>query len=201
MFNFVFLMRDMVLAGLALGGLLLGVLAHEDTLSIVAVALAALALTGVVVSSVVTQRRAVGLEAGQDARGHLYVDGGPAHTEVRETPGEQHEEPVAQVASPKTVADQLSSGRQLRAEIGRAQERGAWEDEGWAYRKRVEAWTERTAEVLAACGREDLETALLKVEVPPQPPFESLLKGHSASYARLVGLLDGRLRLLENAQA
>jgi hypothetical protein len=37
--------------------------------------------------------------------------------------------------------------------------------------------------------------------VPPRPPFESLLKGYSPSYARLVGLLDGRLGLLEQSQA
>ncbi len=93
------------------------------------------------------------------------------------------------------------SGRQLRAEICDAQERGAWDDDGWAYRKRVEEWTERTANVLAGCGRDDLARALAEVEVPPRPPFESLLKGYSPSYARLVGLLDGRLGLLEQSQS
>jgi hypothetical protein len=101
---------------------------------------------------------------------------------------------VTQVASDDPVANQLSSGRQLRAEMCSAQERGAWDDEGWAYRKRVEAWTERTTDVLARQGRDDLASALAAVEVGPLPPFESLLKGYSASYARLVGLLDRQAR-------
>jgi hypothetical protein len=195
--NFVFVLRDIVLAALAVGGLVAGALAHQDTLSVVAVALAALALTGVVVSSVMGQRRTAGLDAGHSAGARLYPDAGPAHPRVRETPAE----PAAQVASPSTVAGQVSSGRQLLAEICGAQERGAWDDDGWAYRRRVEAWTERTATVLAGCGRDDLARALAEVEVPPRPPFESLLNGYSPSYARLVGLLDGRLGLLERSQA
>jgi hypothetical protein len=39
------------------------------------------------------------------------------------------------------------------------------------------------------------------VEPPLRPPFEMLLKGYSPSYARLLGLLEGRLRLLEQSQA
>jgi hypothetical protein len=54
--------------------------------------------------------------------------------------------------------------------------------------------------VLAQCGRSDLARALAEVEAPPRPPFEGILKGYSASYARLVGLLDGRIGLLERSQ-
>jgi hypothetical protein len=199
--NFVFVVRDIVLAALAVGGLVAGALAHQDTLSVVAVALAALALTGVVVSTVMGQRRTAGLEAGHSAGARLYPDAGQAHPRVRETPDAPPAEPAAQAASPSTVAGQVSSGRQLLAEICGAQERGAWDADGWAYRRRVEAWTERTATVLAGCGRDDLARALAEVEVPPRPPFESLLNGYSPSYARLVGLLDGRLGLLEQSQA
>jgi len=198
-FGFVFLMRDVILAGLALGGGLVGGLAGQGTLSIVAVALAALALTGVVVSSVVAQRGMGGMHAAYHARAGLDFDTGPARPP--DAGEERREEPVTQVASDDPVTNQLNSGRQLRAEICSAQERGAWDDEGWAYRKRVEAWTERTADVLAGQGRDDLASALAAVEVGPLPPFESLLKGYSASYARLVGLLDGRLGLLEQSQA
>jgi len=199
--NFVFLMRDVVLAALAVGGLVAGALAHQDTLSIVAVALAALALTGVVVSSVVEQRRTAGLDAGRSAGGRVYRRAAPAHSPVRKTPDAPRAEPVTQAAAPSTVADQVAGGRQLKAEICDAQERGAWDDDGWAYRKRVEEWTERTANVLTGCGRDDLARALAEVEVPPRPPFESLLRGYSPSYARLVGLLDGRLGLLEQSQS
>jgi pimeloyl-ACP methyl ester carboxylesterase len=196
--SFVFLMRDVVLVALAIGGLVAGALANQDTLSIVALVLAGLALTGVVVSSVMGQRRTAGLNAGHDASARLYSGTGqaPAHA----TPDVRREEPAAQPTSPGTVADQVRSGKQLRAEICGAQERGAWDDEGWAYRRRVEEWTERTANVLADCGRDDLARALADVEVPPRPPFESLLKGYSPSYARLVGLLDGRLGLLEQSR-
>jgi hypothetical protein len=199
--NFVFLMRDVVLAALAVGGLVAGALAHQDTLSIVAVALAALALTGVVVSSVMGQRRTAGVDAGHAAGARPYPGAERAHRRVRDTPDPPRAEPATRAAAPSTVADQVSSGKQLRAEICNAQERGAWDDEGWAYRKRVEAWTERTAIVLAGCGRDDLAHALAEVEVAPRPPFESLLKGHSPSYLRLIGLLDGRLGLLDQAQA
>jgi hypothetical protein len=198
-FGVVFLLRDVILAGLAVGGLAIGSLAHEGTLSVVAVALAALALTGVVASSILGQRGAGGLQAADQARTRLSFDAAPA--QPRDPGDERREERVARVASHDPVADLLSSGRELRAEIRSAQERGAWDDDGWAYRKRVEAWTERTAHVLAGRGRDDLVSALSEVEVPPQPPFESLLNGYSASYTRLVGLLDGRLGLLEKSQA
>jgi len=190
--NFVFVMRDLILAALAIGGLVAGVLAHQDTLSIVAMVLAGLALTGVVVSTVMGQRRTVGVGAGPYAGPRRY-----SGTGARETPALRSDEPVTQ---PGTIADQQRRGEQLRAEICDTQERGAWDDEGWAYRKRVEEWTERTANVLADCGRDDLARALADVEVPPRPPFESLLKGYSPSYARLVGLLDGRLGLLEQSR-
>ena len=199
--NFVFVMRDVVLAVLAIGGLVAGTLAHHDTLSIVAVVLAGLALTGVVVSSVMAQRRTAGLDAAQPTGARLYPGPEPAQPHVRATPAASREEPAAPPTSPATVPGQLHSGKQLRAEICGAQERGVWDDEAWAYRQRVEEWTERTAAVLANCGRDDLARALAEVEVPPRPPFESLLKGYSPSYARLVGLLDGRLGLLEQAQA
>jgi len=198
--NFVFVMRDVVLAALAVGGLVAGALAHQDTLSIVAVVLAGLALTGVVVSSVMGQRRTAGLTDGSPASARLYSGTGPTHPGVREMPDARPEEPATPPTSPGTVAHQVRSGQQLRAEICGAQERGAWDDEGWAYRKRVEEWTERTANVLAGSGDDDLARALAEVEVPPRPPFESLLKGYSPSYARLVGLLDGRLGLLEQSQ-
>jgi len=198
--NFVFVMRDVVLATLAVGGLVAGALAHQDTLSVVAVALAALALTGVVVSSVMGQRRTAGLNAGHVRGARVHPRAGRAHPSVK-TPDTPRAESTTQAVAPSTVAGQVSSGRQLRAEICDAQERGAWDDDGWAYRKRVEEWTERTANVLAGCGRDDLARALADVEVPPRPPFESLLKGYSPSYARLVGLLDGRLGLLEQSQS
>jgi hypothetical protein len=198
-FGFVFLMRDVILAGLALGGLLVGGLAGQGTLSIVAVTLAALALAGVVASSVVAQRRGGGLPTAYRPHGGLSFEGGRAHP--RDGDDERRAEPVAPPVTQDPVEHQLSSGRQLRAEICAAQERGAWDDEGWAYRKRVEEWTECTAAVLTNCGRDDLARALAEVEVPPRPPFESLLKGYSPSYARLVGLLDGRLGLLEQSQA
>jgi hypothetical protein len=199
-FGLVFLMRDVILAGLALGGGLVGGLAHENTLSVVGVVLAALALTGVVASSVAAQRRAGGLHAAYDAPAGLNFDAVPAQPrDAGDEPRE--EEPVAPVTSHDPVADLVSSGRQLRAEISSAQERGAWDDEGWAYRRRVEAWTERTAAVLEGRGRDDLASALAEVEVGPPPPFESLLKGYSPSYTKLVGLLDGRLGLLEQSQA
>jgi hypothetical protein len=195
--NLVFLMRDIAIAALAVGGLIAGALAHQDTLSIVALALAALALTGVVASSVTAQRRPAGFQAAGGAGAGLPFEAGQGHPP--RASDEQREELVAQEPASGTVAGQVNSGRQLRAQIRSAQERGAWDDEGWAYRKRVETWTERTAEVLEECGRRDLAKALAEVEVAPQPPFESLLKGYSASYARLVGLLDGRLDLLERS--
>lgn len=198
--NFVFLMRDVVLAALAVGGLVAGALAHEGILSIVAVALAALALTGVVVSWVMEQRRTA-LDAGRSAGARAYTSTRRAHPPVRAAADTPRAEPITQAPPPSTVAGQVSSGRQLRAEICDAQERGAWDDDGWAYRKRVEEWTERTASVLTGSGRDDLARALAAVEVPPRPPFESLLKGYSASYARLVGLLDARLGLLEQSQS
>jgi hypothetical protein len=198
-FGLVFLMRDVILAGLALGGGLVGGLAGQGTLSIVAVTLAALALTGVVASSVAAQRRPGGLQPADHARAGLTFEAAPAHP--RDAGDARREEPVAHVATHDAVADQLRSGRELLAEISSAQERGAWDDEGWTYRRRVEAWTERTADVLAGRGRADLASALAEVEVGPPPPFESLLKGYSPSYTRLVGLLEGRLRLLEAAQA
>jgi hypothetical protein len=198
-FGVLFLLRDVILAGLALGGLAIGSLAPQGTLSIVAVALAALALTGVVASSVLRQRGAGGLQAVDHAGAGLSYDAATATP--RDAGDERREEPVAQVVPHDPIADQLSSGRQLRVEISSAQERGAWDDEGWAYRRRVEAWTERTAAVLAGHGRDDLVSALAEVEVGPSPPFESLLKGYSPSYTKLVGLLDGRLGLLEQSQA
>jgi hypothetical protein len=198
--NFVFVMRDVVLAALAIGGLVAGALAHQDTLSIVAVVLAGLALTGVVVSSVMAQRRTTSLDAGHPTGPRLHPGPEPAQPHVSVTPDASREEPAAQPPSPATVPGQLSSGKRLRAEICDAQERGVWDDEGWVYRKRVEEWTERTANVLADRGQDDLARALAEVEVPPRPPFESLLKGYSPSYARLVGLLDGRLGLLERSQ-
>jgi hypothetical protein len=198
-FGFVFLMRDVILAGLALGGLLVGSLAGQGTLSIVAVTLAALALAGVVASSIAAQRRAGGLQAAYHARPGLSFQAEPAHP--RDAGDERREGPVAPPVSQDPVERQVRSGQQLRAEICATQERGAWDDEGWAYRKRVEAWTERTTNVLAGCGKDDLARALAEVEVAPRPPFESLLKGYSPSYARLVGLLDARLGLLEQSQA
>jgi hypothetical protein len=195
-FGVLFLLRDVILAGLALGGLAIGSLAPQGTLSIVAVALAALALAGVVASSVLRQR---GPQAVDHAGAGLSYDAGTATP--RDASDARREEPVAQVVSHDPIADLVSSGKQLRAEIRSTQERGAWDDEGWAYRKRVEAWTERTAAVLEGRGRDDLASALAEVEVGPPPPFESLLKGYSPSYTKLVGLLDGRLGLLEKSQA
>jgi hypothetical protein len=180
-FGFVFLMRDLVFTALGLGALVAGGLANQATLSVVAVSLGGLALAGVVASSVTGQRREV----------PAVVPSG--HNALPESP------PV-EVTVRDPLADQMSSGRQLQAEIREAQEQGVWDDDGWAYRKRVEAWTERTARVLEARGRDDLARALLEVEVPPRPPFEALLNGQSPAYARLIGLLDGRIELLEDSQ-
>jgi hypothetical protein len=198
-FGVLFLLRDVILAGLALGGLAIGSLAPQGTLSIVAVVLAALALAGVVASSVLRQR-AGGLRAVDHTAAGLSYDPGPAPP--RDAGDERREEePVAPIASHDPIADLVSTGQQLRADIRSAQEAGAWDDEDWAYRKRVEAWTDRAVDVLTGRGRGDLASALSEVEVPPRPPFESLLNGYSPSYTRLVGLLDGRLSLLEKSQA
>jgi hypothetical protein len=175
--GFVFLIRDLVFTALGVGALVAGGLANQATLSIVAVSLGGLALAGVVATSVTGQRRdaPAAVPSGRDA-----LPGSP---------------PVeATVRDP--LADQLRSGRQLQAQMREAQEQGVWDDEGWVYRKRVEAWTERTVRVLEERGREDVARALLEVEVPPRPPFEALLNGQSPAYARLVGLLDGRIELL-----
>jgi hypothetical protein len=176
-FGFVFLMRDLVITALGVGALVAGGLANQATLSIVAVSLGGLALAGVVASSVTGQRREgpAAVPAGHDA----LPEAPPVEAPVRDP-----------------LADQLRSGRQLQAQMREAQEQGVWDDDGWAYRKRVEAWTQRTVRVLEERGREDVARALLEVEVPPRPPFEALLNGQSAAYARLVGLLDGRLELL-----
>lgn len=199
-FGFVLVVRDMVLTVLALGALVAGGLAHQDTVSIVALALGALALAGVVASSVVGQRRAGVLDAGDHVHAQLYFDDGPTHSRVPEAHVERQAQPSAEMACRSVVADQVSSGRKLKAELRDAQRQGAWDDDGWAHRKRVEAWTERTATMLEGCGRDDLASALSEVQVPPPPPFEALLKGYSPSYARLVGLLDGRIALLEESQ-
>lgn len=193
-FGLVFLMRDLILAGLALSGLVAGSLGRQDTLSVVAMGLAALALAGVV-ASVTGQRRAGGLQAGHSSGARVYSGAGAVRLRARETPAEQREQPAHD-----PVAEQVSGARQLRAEIREAQERGAWADEGWACRKRVEAWTERTANELAGSGRDDLARALAEVEPAPRPPFESLLNGYSASYVRLAGLLEARIDLLERSQ-
>jgi hypothetical protein len=190
-FGVVFLARDLILALVALGGLVGGGIATHDTLAIVALGLGALALAGVVVSSIVGQRRADASMA-LPTPGALPARRNPLRAALRERPS-------AQAAAAGAVAEQLSGGRKLAAEMRDAQAKGTWDDEGWAFRKRVEAWTERTADVLAEGGREDLASALADVEAPPQPPFEALLEGHSPSYARLVGLLDGRIALLEES--
>jgi hypothetical protein len=176
-FGFVFLMRDLVITALGVGALLAGGLANQATLSIVAVSLGGLALAGVVASSVTGQRRDVpaAVPSGHDA----LPESPPVEATVRDP-----------------LADQLSSGRQLQAQLREAHEQGVWDDDGWVYRKRVEAWTERTVRVLEKCGREDVARDLLEIEVPPRPPFEALLNGQSPAYARLVGLLDGRIELL-----
>jgi len=210
-FGFVFLLRDLVLAAVAIGGLVTGMLADQDTLSVVAVGLGTVALAGVVASSIAGQRRADPLDAGHHLRAGLYVDEAPAPPRVPETNEESpraasalreplHEQSPAEVAFHTAVANQVTSAKKLRTEMRDAQEQGVWDDEGWAYRKRVEMWTERTANVLAGCGRDDLASALSVVEAPPRPPFESILKGYSPSYARLIGLLDGRIGLLEESQ-
>jgi hypothetical protein len=192
-FGVVFLARDLILALLALIGVVGGGLVDQNTLSIVALGLGAVVIAGVVVSSIAAQRRAHAAIAANDpvtlpARRHVLRGG------LRErTPG------------PSTLrgalAERLTSGRALAAEMRAAQEQGTWDDDGWAYRKRVEAWTERAVEVLQECGRADLARAVAEIEAPSRPPFEILLKGYSPSYARLVGLLESRLGLLEQSQA
>jgi hypothetical protein len=151
-----------------------------------------LSLAVVVASSVVGQRRAdaavglptpVGLPAGRNA--------------LRAALRQQRS---AQAAFRSAVADQVSSGRQLEAEMRDAQQQGTWDDEDWAYRKRVESRAERTLEVLEGSDRGDLASAVAELEAPPRPPFETLLKGYSPGYARLAGLLGGRIGLLEEAQ-
>jgi hypothetical protein len=191
-FGFVFLIRDLIVAVIAVGGLIAGGVARQDALWLVAAGVGVLAVGVVVASSVVGQRRA-------DASVGLPTPVGlpAARNALRATLRQQRS---AQAALRSAVADQVSSGRQLEAEMRDAQQQGTWDDEDWAYRKRVESWTERTVEVLEACGRGDLASALAEVEDPPRPPFESLLKGYSPTYVRLTGLLDGRIGLLEQAQ-
>jgi hypothetical protein len=187
-FGFVFLVRDLVLTALAIGAVLAGGLANRATLSLVAVGLGALAVAGVVASTIAGQRRA--------ATATLLATGAsvpPSH----DAPPER---PPAIATFGDAVADQVKAARQLRSEMRDVQDRGAWDDEGWAYRKRVEAWTRRAAGVLEGWGRDDLARALAEVEAPPPPPFETLLKGHSPAYARLVGLLEARIALLERSQ-
>jgi hypothetical protein len=205
-FGVVFLLRDFILAALALGGVLTGVLANQDALSVLAVGLGALALAGVVASSIAGQRRVDDLGVVHPVPAPVYFDEDQAHPRVPEMSDEPapsalvREEPPARVTSPTAVASQVTRGKKLKAEMRDALDQGVWDDEGWAYRKRIEAWTERTVDVLEGCGRADLASAFSEVETPSQPPFESLLKGYSPSYARLVGLLDGRIALLEQSQ-
>ncbi|MGI9099992.1 MAG: hypothetical protein ACR2H2_16120 [Solirubrobacteraceae bacterium] len=199
-FGVVFLLRDFILAALALGGVLTGVLANQDTLSVVAVGLGALALAGVVASTIAGQRRAGGLDTGHHVRAQLYFDEGQTNPRTPEASDEPAPAPPVHVASPTALANQVTGGKKLKADMRAAHDQGVWDDEGWAYRKRVEAWTERTVDVLEGCGRADLASALAAVETPSRPPFETLLKGYSPSYARLVGLLDGRIGLLEESQ-
>lgn len=186
-FGFVFLVRDLVLTALAIGGVVAGGLADQATLSIVAVGLGVLALTGVVASTVSGQRRAA-------------TAAGPATGAAVPASQDAPRERPAAATFGDAVADQVTSGRRLRSEMRDVQDRGAWDDEGWACRKRVEAWTERTAGVLERWGRDDLACALAEVQAPPRPPFETLLKGHSPAYARLAGLLEARIALLERSQ-
>jgi hypothetical protein len=191
-FGFVFLIRDLIVAVVAVGGLMAGGVAKESTVWLVAAGGVLVAVAVVVVTSVVGQRRA-------DASAGLPIPVGlPAARNTLRTALRQQRSAQATLRS--AVADQVSSGRQLEAEMRDAQQQGTWDDEDWAYRKRVESWTERTAEVLRACGRGDLASALAEVQEPPRPPFESLLKGYSPTYSRLTGLLDGRIGLLEEAQ-
>jgi hypothetical protein len=201
LFGSVLVVRDMVLTVLALGALVAGGLARHDTLSVVALGLGALALAGVVASSVVGQRRAGDLDTGHDGGAQLHFDESPTRVPAPEAHVEPQEPQPAHVAVRSAVADQVSGGRKLKAEMVDTQEKGAWDDDGWVYRRQVEAWTARTVVVLQECGQEDLARALPEVQPAPRPPFEALLKGHSPAYARLVGLLDGRIALLEESQA
>ena len=191
-FGVVFLARDLILALVALGGLVGGGIATQDTLAIAALGLGALALAGVVVSAIAGQRRA----------GAPMAVPAPAAAPAGRNPlrGVLRERPPAQVPAGGAIAEQLNGGRKLAAEMRDAQANGTWDDDGWSYRRRVEAWTERAAGVLAGGGREDLAGALADAQAPPQPPFEALLEGHSPSYVRLVGLLDARIALLEQSQ-
>jgi hypothetical protein len=192
-FGFVFLVRDLIVAVLAVGGLAAGGVANHDTLWLVAAGVGVLTLAGVVASSVVGQRRA-------DASMGLPTPVGlPGRRNALRAALRQ--QPSAQAALRSAIANQVSTGTELKDEMCDAQVKGTWDDDGWAYRKRVDAWTQRTADVLTGGGREDLASALAEVEPPPRPPFEALLKGHSPSYARLVGLLDTRIALLEQSQA
>jgi hypothetical protein len=191
-FGVVFLVRDLVVAVLAIGGLIAGGVAHQDMLWIGAAAVGVLALAALVASSLAGQRGATAAE-GPPA---------PADAPARRNPllDVLRQQPSPELDVRRAVAGQVSSGAKLRAEMSDAQEQGGWDDEGWAYRRRVEAWTERTVRVLEGCGRDDLARALTEVEAPPAPPFQTLLQGHSPSYARLAGVLDGRIALLERSQ-
>jgi hypothetical protein len=191
-FGFVFLVRDLIVALLAIGGLAAGGVANHDTLWLVAAGVGVLTLVGVVASSVVGQRRA------DAAMGLPTPVALPARRAALRAALRQ--QPSAKAAFASAVAGQLITGSELKGAMRDAQAGGEWDDESWAYRKRLEAWTERTADVLRGGGREDLAGALAEVQAPPGPPFEALLKGHSPSYDRLVGLLDARLELLERSQ-
>jgi hypothetical protein len=178
-FGSVFLADAVILVVLALGALVVVALADPDALAIVALGLGVLALAGVVLSSVVGQHQAPASMAPPQA----------------ESLGEQ---PLEQdtLASAVALARQVRNGRRLEAEMRDAHEKGAWEDEGSAYWKLVEAWTEGTVAVLEECGWDDLARAVGEAEMPPRPPFEGPLQDHIPTYARLAGLLDSRIALL-----
>lgn len=187
-----FLIRDLIVAIIAVGGLIAGGVAQGDMVWLVAAGAGVLTLAIVVATSVVGQRRA-------DAAAGLPTPVGlPARRHALRAALRQQRS--AQAAFRSALADQVSSGRQLEAEMRDAQQQGTWDDEDWTYRKRVESWTERTVEVLHGGGRADLARAITEIEPSSGQPFETLLKGHSPAYARLARLLDGRIGLLEQAR-
>lgn len=100
----------------------------------------------------------------------------------------------------RAVAKQVTSGRRLRAEMRDAKKQGVWDHEGHAYRERLETWTDRTVTVLDNLGERELVLAIWNVKSPSPSTTETVMGGSRAAlYGPLIGLLDGRIAVLEES--